>query len=81
MFTAKDARSIQHKTFDQQLEDRVREAGDGKSAYVKVWWGHKMEERAKAIAADLKERGFTVTEIRDLDSFRFAEVHFTWEIV
>lgn len=79
MFTAKSARAIQQKTFDQQLENLVREAGKDTSAYVKVWWGDKMEERANAIAADLKERGFTVTDIRDLDSFRFAEVHFTWE--
>jgi 3-methyladenine DNA glycosylase Tag len=78
MFTAQMARNKKYKSFDQQLIELVDEA-EGNTAFVKVFWGPAMERRANEISASLKERGFKVIEIRDLDSFRFAEVHFSWE--
>lgn len=81
MFTAADARKADNQTFDEHLASVVRDAPPGRSAYIQVYYdeyGAKMEHRAKEVAAMLKERGFTKIEIRDLDSFRFAEVHFSW---
>lgn len=82
MFTANDARKMKKMndySFDIKLKQLVSDAGDEKSSYVKIYWGPHMERRAECMSAELQSRGFTVTEIRDLDSFRFAEVHFTWE--
>lgn len=78
MFTANDARKMHDNSLDAMLKDLVSNAGEKKRAYVKIYWGPKMERRAECMSAELQSRGFTVTEIRDLDSFRFAEVHFTW---
>lgn len=80
MFTADKARNIERSTFDRKIEELVREAYPDLKSYYKVYWEDgRMEERAKRAAEMLRERGFTVTGIDDLGSYRFAEVHFTWE--
>lgn len=80
MFTAENARNLERDTFDRKIEQLVREARPHDSSYYRVYWEDgRMRERAARAAEMLKERGFVVTEIRDLDSFRFAEVHFTWK--
>lgn len=81
MFTAADARKVDTKTFDEMLASVVRDAPPGRSTYIPVYYedyGANMDSRTKEVAAMLKERGFTNIEIRDLDSFRYAEVHFSW---
>lgn len=84
MFTADKARAFEASSLDDEIAELVHEAYPASCAYYKVWWedssdSRPMDVRAKAIAAALTIRGFKVTEIRDLDSFRFAEVHFSWE--
>lgn len=81
MFTVNDARKIESQSFDEHIASLVRDAPPGRSTYVPIYYdeyGGKLENRAKEVAAMLKERGFTNIEIRDLDSYRFAEVHFSW---
>ncbi len=81
MFTAEEAKGYADAVFDQKLRDLVANAKGETAAYYKVWWGDEkgsMEFRCNMIAQALKARGFKVTEIRDLDSFRFAEVHLSW---
>lgn len=79
MFTADNARSGRNP-FDRQIEKLVCEAFPDQKSHYKVYWEDgRMEERAKRVAELLRERGFTVTGIEDLGSYRFAEVHFTWE--
>lgn len=78
MFTAEMARSIVINDFDEHLKAIVEDAKPETQAYIKVYWGPNMERRAEVVSAKLQSRGFRVTEIRDLDSFRFAEVHFSW---
>lgn len=83
MFTADKARNVESGRLDDEIAELIHEAYPASCTYYKVWWEdasdlRPMEVRAKAIAAALTIRGFKVTEIRDLDSFRFAEVHFSW---
>lgn len=83
MFTADKARNLESGRLDDEIAELVDEAYPASCTYYKVWWEdasdlRPMEVRAKTIAAALTIRGFKVTEIRDLDSFRFAEVHFSW---
>lgn len=84
MFTADKARAFEASNLDDEISELVHEAYPSSCAYYKVWWedasdSRPMDVRAKAIAAALTIRGFKVTEMRDLDSFRFAEVHFSWD--
>lgn len=81
MFTAKDAQAYADATFDQKLRNIVADAKGETHAYYKVYWDEgrgSMSFRCEMIADGLRARGFKVTEIRDLGSFRFAEVHFSW---
>lgn len=79
MFTADNARNIERDTFDRKIEELVRDARPRQQSYYNVYWEDgQMAERANRAADMLKERGFKVTAITDLDSFRFAEVHFSW---
>lgn len=80
MFTADKARNVELDLFDRKIEQLVHEARPHQKSYYKVFWEDgAMEERAKRVAEMLRKRGFTVTGIEDLGSYRFAEVHFTWE--
>lgn len=84
MFTADKARDIRNRSFDSELEKLVREAHPHTRAYYRVHWdehGSRMHAHARAqeVADWLRLRGFTVLGTKDLDSYRFAEVHFSWE--
>lgn len=78
MFTANMARESNKADFDELLKQLVDDAYPNTSTYMKIWYGAAMGRRANEAAHKLMHRGFKVTEIRDLDSFRFAEVHFSW---
>ena len=84
MFTADKAREVGASALDDEIAELVHEAYPASRAYYKVWWQdshdqRSMDVRAKEIAIALAARGFKIIETRDLDSFRFAEVHFSWE--
>lgn len=85
MFTADMARMVNSNAFDEQIAQLVADAYPRSSAYYKVWQEDSedrerpMDVRAMEAAFALRQRGFEVTEIRDLGSFRYAEVHFNWE--
>ncbi|WP_423156482.1 hypothetical protein [Stenotrophomonas maltophilia] len=85
MFTADMARMVDSNAFDEQIAQLVADAYPEPRAYYKVWWedsndrDRPMNIRAMEAALALRQRGFEVTEIRDLGSFRYAEVHFNWE--
>ena len=78
MFTADMARESNKADFDELLKQLVANAKPNTESYMKIWYGAAMEQRANAVADMLKQRGFKDVEVRDLDSFRFAEVHFSW---
>lgn len=83
MFTAEKASNVESGRLDDEIAELVHEAYPASCTYYKVWWEdasdlRPMDVRAKAISDALTLRGFKVTEIRDLDSLRFAEVHFSW---
>lgn len=78
MFTADMARASDGSQFDDELKALVADAWPAMTTYMKVWYGPNLSKRANEAADKLMQRGFKVTGIHDLDSFRFAEVHFSW---
>lgn len=81
MYTAQMARQDQTRDFDKELAKIVDDARPSRTAYVPVFWheyGYSMAAHADYVVKMLEERGFHDVEVRDLDSLRFAEVHFSW---
>lgn len=84
MYTADMARKRRTLSIDNLIEQAVKDAGGAEAteSYIQVYWDpdcmHSMAFRTGQLAAALSMRGFEVTAIKDLESFRFAEVHFSW---
>lgn len=81
MFTVTDARVLP-RAKDYELDNSISNAvyeADSNTAHIKVWWDDgNMQEKADNIARELQIRGFTDVEVHDRDSFRYAEVWFSW---
>lgn len=82
MFTAKMAQVDADNSFDDDLRREVKEAYPTTRAYIKVRYfcdsGLSQRARTDQVVDALHVRGFRVLQVKDPDSMRYAEVHFSW---
>lgn len=77
MYTRKDAQNTKEGIFDKKIKQAVEEA-DNNTAWLPIYWDGSSPYTATELVEALIERGFENIELRDPDSMRFAEVHFSW---
>ncbi len=81
MFTAKMAQAGADSIFDEDLRRAVQDAYPATRSYIKVRYfcdsGRSQSSRTDEVVAALQVRSFRVLGVKDPNSMRYAEVHFS----